>query len=255
MFQMINKHPGVSEGRYNLRMIKACISGSAPLPEIVRQSFEKFTGGHLVEGYGLSEAPTATHCNPILGNKITGSIGLPLPDVDCRLVSIDGKEREVPMGSAGELLIKGPQVMPGYYEEPEETAATLEGGWLHTGDVASMDEQGYYFIHGRLKDLIKVHGLQVWPGEVEEKVVKLAGIKECAVAGVPDEISGERVKIWIVPVESDKLTLVDIRDFCRDKLAGYKIPSELEICQSIPRSPVGKVLRRELIRMHMEQHK
>lgn len=254
MFHMINQHPGVNEGHYDLKMIKACISGSAPLPENVRHSFEKFTGGHLVEGYGLSEAPTATHCNPILGQKITSSIGLPLPDVECRLISMDGQELDVPMGNPGELLVKGPQVMPGYYEDPEETEIVLNKGWLHTGDIVRMDERGYFFILGRLKDLIKVHGLQVWPAEVEERILQIADVRECAVAGVPDEISGERVKAWIVPVGSAKLTLDDLREFCRDKLVGYKIPSELEICLSIPKSPVGKVLRRELIRMHMEQN-
>lgn len=254
-FHMINQHPGVSEGKYDLRMIKACISGSAPLAESVRTQFEKNTGGYLVEGYGLSEAPTATHCNPILGENRKGSIGLPLPDVDCRIVQMDEKDADVQPGEAGELLVKAPQVMQGYFRDEKESADTLRDGWLHTGDIACMDKDGYFYILGRLKDLIKVHGLQVWPAEIEEVILQHHGVRECAAAGVPDQSCGERVKVWIIPQEGKILTLVEIKQFCKGKLAGYKIPSEMEIVDSIPKSPVGKVLRRELVRKHLEKQR
>ncbi len=254
-FNMIIQHPEVKEGKYNLRMIKACISGSAPLPESVRIQFEKLTGGCLVEGYGLSEAPTATHCNPIMGEKRKGSIGLPLPDVDCMVASMDGNEVDVKFGEPGELLIRAPQVMVGYYNDEKETELALKNGWLHTGDIVTMDEDGYFYIKGRKKELIKVHGLQVWPAEVENVLLKHPAVKECVVAGVPDSRSGERVKAWIIPDTFDtKVSIEDLQKFCRNELAGYKIPREVEFCESIPRSSVGKVLRRELVRMHMEMN-
>ncbi len=254
-FHMINQYPGVNEGKYDLSMIKACISGSAPLPDTVRTLFEKNTGGHLVEGYGLSEAPTATHCNPILGENRKGSIGLPLPDVECRIVRMDEGDVDVVPGEAGELLIKAPQVMQGYFRDDDESVHTLRNGWLHTGDIACMDEDGYFYLLGRLKELIKVHGLQVWPAEVEEVILQYPGVKECVAAGVPDQCSGERVKVWIVAQESEVLTINELRLFCKGKLAGYKIPAEMEFIDSIPRSPVGKVLRRELVRLHLEKQK
>lgn len=255
-FNMINEYPGVKEGKYDLRMIKACISGSAPLSESTRLQFEKYTGGHLVEGYGLSEAPTATHCNPILGEKRAGSIGLPLPDVECRIIQISGNHSdEAADGESGELLIRAPQIISGYYKDPAESEIALKGGWLHTGDIARMDNNGYFYLSGRIKDLIKVHGLQVWPQEIEEVLVKHPAVTECAVAGVPDPKSGERVKVWIVRAEGHYLDLADLQDFCKNFLAGYKIPSEVEFCESIPKSAVGKILRRELVREHMEKNK
>ena len=253
IFNLINNHPGVKRGDYQLNRIKACISGSAPLMEAVRENFEKLTGASLVEGYGLSEAPTATHCNPILGEKRAGSIGLPLPDVDCRIVSLANNQADMPIGEEGELLIRGPQVMPGYFNHQEESSALLEGGWLRTGDIARMDAEGYFYLSGRIKDLIKVHGMQVWPTEVEQVMSEHPAIKECAVAGVPDEKSGERVKAWLVLQEGHGMALDNLRQHCQGKLAAYKIPVEISICASLPKTPVGKVLRRELVREHMER--
>lgn len=247
MFSMINLQADVLEKKVNLKGIKACISGASPLPERVRRQFEKLTGGSLVEGYGLSEAPTATHCNPILGGKRAGSIGLPLPDVECRIISPD--DQDVAQGCEGELLIKGPQVMAGYLENSTETALTLKNGWLHTGDIAYMDEDGYFYIKGRIKELIKVNGLQVWPTEVERVVGLLSGVKECAVAGILDESGTEKVKVWIVPFAEETFTLQEIQSFCADKLVSYKIPTELMICKGIPKTSVGKVLRRNLERL------
>lgn len=252
-FNMITQHPDVKGGKCDLRMIKACISGSAPLPESVRIQFEKLTGGRLVEGYGLSEAPTATHCNPIMGENRKGSIGIPLPDVECMITAMDGSELEVSAGEPGELLIRAPQVMAEYYNDKDETALALKNGWLHTGDIVRMDEDGYFYIIGRLKELIKVHGLQVWPAEVEEVILKYPGVKECAVAGVPDSNTGERVKAWIIPCQPGmEISLEELRAFCKTQLVGYKVPGEVETCESIPRSSVGKVLRRELVRVHLE---
>ncbi len=253
LFNMINQHPGVMNGDYSLATVKACISGSAPLIESVRLTFEKNTGGFLVEGYGLSEAPTATHCNPILGEKRSGSIGLPLPDVDCRITSLTEDGLEVTHGEEGELWVRGPQIMLGYLNEVIETKKTLQDGWLRTGDIARMDSDGYFYLSGRIKELIKVHGMQVWPNEVESVVSRHPSVLECAVAGVPDQIRGEGVKAWVVLKPGHSLGLEELRTFCLDYLVGYKIPTELEILEILPKTPVGKILRRVLVEEHKSQ--
>jgi long-chain acyl-CoA synthetase len=250
IFNRINQHPSVVNGNISLSSIKACISGSAPLLESVRREFENNTGGSLVEGYGLSEAPTATHCNPILGEKRSGSIGLPLPDVDCKIVNMEDGMTVVDEGEEGELWISGPQVMMGYLNNPGESELTLRDGWLRTGDIARMDADGYFYLSGRMKELIKVHGMQVWPTEVEEVVDQHPAVMECAAAGIPDESSGERVKIWVVLQPGEDLSLADVVDFCQEKLAGYKIPAQLEVRNSLPKTGVGKILRRVLLEEH-----
>lgn len=255
IFNRINQHPSLVEGKLSLSSIKACISGSAPLLEAVRREFESNTGGALVEGYGLSEAPTATHCNPILGEKRNGSIGLPLPDVECRIISITDGVTEVATGEEGELWIRGPQVMMGYLHNPAESQVTLKDGWLRTGDIARMDKDGYFYIIGRIKELIKVHGMQVWPTEVEEVVNLHPAVLECSAAGIPDDKSGERVKIWVVLRPEKELTLSDLIEFCQGKLAGYKIPTQLELRESLPKTGVGKILRRVLLEEHLQNTK
>lgn len=254
IFSRINQHPSVVEGKISLSSIKACISGSAPLLEAVRREFESNTGGSLVEGYGLSEAPTATHCNPILGEKRSGSIGLPLPDVMCRIVNMADGVTEVETGEEGELWIRGPQVMMGYLNNPKESQLTLKDGWLRTGDIARIDADGYFYLSGRKKELIKVHGMQVWPTEVEEVVNQHPAVMECAAAGIPDEQSGERVKIWVVLRPGQDLSLKELGEYCQGKLAGYKIPAQLELRESLPKTGVGKILRRVLLEEHV-QHK
>ena len=249
IYHAINLHPKVLAGEINLRSIKACISGSAPLSQETRLQFEKMTGGKLVEGYGLSEAPTATHCNPIQGENRSGSIGLPLPDVECKIVDLEDETRLAAPGEAGHLLIRSPQVMLGYFGSPEETAIAMKEDWLYTGDIARMDEDGYFYILGRLKDLIKVNGLQVWPMEVEEVLVKHHKISDAAVAGVEDENTGEAVKAWVVMRDYAPLDQKDVQLFCRSSLAGYKIPKEIVAVEELPKSPLGKVLRRELVNM------
>jgi long-chain acyl-CoA synthetase len=247
IFSRITAHPDVVQKKVSLSTIKACISGSAPLLTSVREDFEKKSGGFLVEGYGLSEAPTATHCNPIIGEKRNGSIGLPLPDVDCRITMIAEEQQDVQIGEEGELWVRGPQVMMGYLDQPEENQYVLCDGWLRTGDVARMDEDGFFFLSGRMKELIKVHGMQVWPYEIEEVVGSHPSILECAAAGIPNQYSGESVKVWVVLRPGTKLTLDDIIVFCRDKLVAYKIPTKMEIRDSLPRTAVGKILRRFLV--------
>ena len=246
IYHAINQAYSTINPPVDLTSIKACISGSAPLPLKTKKDFEKISGGRLVEGYGLSEAPTATHCNPIQNQDRPGSIGLPLPDVECRIVSIEDSNTDMEVNTQGELLIRGPQIMSGYFEQEEESKLTLKGGWLHTGDIARMDEDGFFYIAGRKKEMIKVGGLQVWPVEVENVINLVPGIRECAVTGEPDDEFGERVKLWAVLEKSAHVDLQTIRDFCQDKLGGYKIPRELQILNALPRSTVGKVLKYKL---------
>jgi long-chain acyl-CoA synthetase len=246
IYHAINQAYSTIDPPVDLTSIKACISGSAPLPLKTKEEFEKLTGGRLVEGYGLSEAPTATHCNPLQNQNRPGSIGLPLPDVECRIVSIEDSDTDMEVNRQGELLIRGPQIMSGYFEQEEESASTLKVGWLHTGDIARMDEDGFFYIVGRKKEMIKVGGLQVWPAEVENVIYQISGIHECAVTGEPDDELGERVKLWAVLEEGAQVDLQIIRDYCKDKLAGYKIPRELQILNALPRTTVGKVLKYKL---------
>lgn len=252
MYQAINQHPEVVAGNYDLSSIKACISGSAPLLPEVKLRFEALTGGKLMEGYGLSEAPTATHCNPMFGENRVGSIGLPLPDVDCRIVDLE-TGIEVPSGERGELLIRSPQIMLGYHNRPDEDAITLTDGWLHTGDVARMDAEGYFYLVDRKKEMIKVGGFQVWPREVEEVIAMHPKVRECAVSGVPHPVKVEIVKAWVVLKPGEMLDSEEVRRWCGQLLAGYKVPAEVIFRQDLPRSTVGKVLRRELRRMHIEK--
>lgn len=247
IYQAINHYAPALNGEIDLRSIKACISGSAPLLEEVRVTFERLTGGKLVEGYGLSEAPTATHCNPIQGENRSGSIGLPLPDVDCRIVDLKDPQKDAGVGDEGELWIRGPQLMKEYFEMPEETAAALKDGWLRTGDIARVDAEGYFYIVGRLKELIKVNGLQVWPTEVEQVLTTFPEVVEAAAAGVPDSESGEAVKAWIVVGDATRFDIQALEEHCRKNLASYKIPKEFSLVGSLPKTPVGKILRRKLV--------
>ncbi len=246
LYHAVNHHPRVLDGGCDLRSVRACISGSAPLPVEVKARFEALTGGKVMEGYGLSEAPTATHCNPMLGENRPGSIGLPLPDVSCCIVSMVDGRTILPPGEVGELLIRGPQVMPGYHNQPQETAVALADGWLHTGDIARMDAEGYFYLVGRKKELIKVSGYQVWPAEVEAVIATHPAVREVGVAGVPDEARGEVVRAWVVLQPGREVTADEIRQWCLEQLAHYKAPQEVVFVAALPRTPVGKLLRREL---------
>jgi long-chain acyl-CoA synthetase len=191
MYNAINNHPDVLSGEYDLSNIKVCISGSAPLMRETKLKFEEITGGKLVEGYGLSEAPIASHCNPLNGENKTGSIGMPFPSMECRIVSLDDEVTDMPEGEIGELIMRGPLLMKGYHNMPTETANSLRNGWLYTGDIAYMDEDGYFYIVDRKKELIKPGGFQVWPREVEEVLCDHPAVLEVGVGGIPDPESGE----------------------------------------------------------------
>lgn len=253
LYNAINNNPDVKAGKYNLSSIEACISGSAPLMRDTKDKFEALTGGKVFEGYGLSEAPTATHCNPLLGENRAGSIGLPFPDVDCRIISLDDEITPLKAGDVGELVIKGPQVMKGYHNMPTETANTLREGWLYTGDIAKMDEDGYFYIVDRKKEVIKPGGFQVWPREVEEVISSYPKVLEVGVAGVMDPYRGETVKAWVVLKPGETATEEEIREYCKKNMAAFKVPTEVEFRTELPKTTVGKVLRRELVREHMEK--
>jgi long-chain acyl-CoA synthetase len=252
LYNAINNFPDVVAGKYDISSIKFCISGSAPLLRETKERFEEITGGKLIEGFGLSEAPVATHCNPILGPNKVGSIGVPLPNVDCRIIDLDDGVTVLPQGEVGELVIKGPQVMKGYHNMPTETANTLRDGWLYTGDIAYMDEDGYFFIVDRKKELIKPGGFQVWPREVEEVLQSNPKVLEVGVAGIPDPNSGEAVKAWVVLKPGETATVEELRAWCKEQLAGYKVPRQIEFRDELPKTTVGKILRRELVRSHKE---
>lgn len=252
LYNAINNWPDVVAGKYDLSSIKACISGSAALMRETKERFEALTGGVLFEGYGLSEAPTASHCNPLSGENRVGSIGLPLPDVEARIVSLDDEETVLASGEIGELVIQGPQVFKGYFEMPTETNNTLRNDWLYTGDIARMDEQGYFYIVDRKKEVIKPGGFQVWPREVEETIQDHPKVLEVGVAGIPDPYRGETVKAWVVLKPGEELDAADIRVWCKERLAKYKVPTEIEFRDELPKTTVGKILRRELVREHKE---
>ena len=253
LYNAINNHPDVQAGKFDLSSIKACISGSAPLMRETKEQFEELTGGVVFEGYGLSEAPTATHCNPMNGVNKTGSIGMPFPDVDARIVSLDDEVTVLPTGEIGELVLKGPQVFKGYYNMPTETQNAIRDGWLYTGDIARMDEDGYFYIIDRKKEVIKPGGFQVWPREVEEELSNHPKVFEAGVAGIPDPKRGETVKAWVVLQPGETATAEELREFCKENLAAYKIPTEIEFREELPKTTVGKVLRRELVRQHQEE--
>ncbi|CAN5145979.1 long-chain fatty acid--CoA ligase [soil metagenome] len=234
--------------KYDLRSIEACISGSAPLLLETARRFRELTGGRLVEGYGLTEASPVTHCNPIFGEgkQKEGSIGVPFPDVESRIVDLETGTRDLPAGERGELVLRGPQLMDGYYQRPEETADALREGWLYTGDIAYVDDEGYVFIVDRKKELIIVSGFNVYPREIEERLAMHPAVVESAAIGVPHPITGEQVKVFVTCREGAAVTAADLIDFCREDLAPFKVPREIEFRGSLPKTIVGKVLRRQL---------
>lgn len=226
--------------------VKRFNSGSAPLPLEVLEQFETLSGGTLCEGYGLTEASPTTHSTPTLARRKPGSIGLPFPSTECRIVDLDTGLQDLPIGEDGELCIRGPQVMKGYWNRPEETAIALRDGWLYTGDIARMDEEGYFRIIQRKKDMIIVSGFNVYPNEVEDVLFTHPAILEAAVIGVPDGYRGEAVKAFVVLRPGMELTREALVEFCETGLARYKVPSHVEFLPQLPKSAVGKVLRREL---------
>jgi len=245
MYNAINNYPDLSP--YNIHSIRACISGSAPLMPETQVKFERLTGGNLREGYGLSEAPTATHCNPLRGENRVGAIGLPFPDVDCKIMSLDEPDKELGVEEIGELVIKGPQVMQGYWNMPTETANVLREGWLYTGDIAKMDADGYFYIVDRKKDMVIAGGFNIYPTNIEKVIKEHPKVLDVAAAGVPDKYRGETIKVWIVPKPGETLTEQEVIDFCKKNLAKFEVPTAVEFRQELPKTMVGKVLRRMLV--------
>ena len=248
LFVVLNEAPETA--KYDLKSVKACISGAAPLPKAVAERFREVTGGaKLVEGYGLTETSPVTHVNPFEAPK-HGTIGLPIPDTDARIVSLEDPDREMPPGERGELCIRGPQVMLGYWNKPEATAEMIRGGWLHTGDIAVMDDEGFFQIVDRMKDMIIVSGFNVYPTEVEDVIYHHPKVLKVTVVGLPDDQTGERVKAYVVPKEGESLTAEELQAWCRDPaqgLTGYRVPKEWEFRPELPETLVGKVLRRVLV--------
>jgi long-chain acyl-CoA synthetase len=253
LYVAINNNPDVAAGKYNLHSIRACISGSAPLLVDTKRRFEELTGGKLVEGYGLTESHVASHANPLYGKNPPGSIGLPLPGVEARIVDPVEGDNELPIGAIGELVLRGPTIMQGYWNMPNETKTTLRDGWLYTGDIARMDEEGYFYIEDRKKDLIICGGYNVYPREVEEVLARHPGVLEVSVAGVPDAKRGETVKAWVVRKPDVAVTEQEIIDWSKGELAAYKYPRMIEFRDELPKTTVGKVLKRELVREHKEK--
>ncbi len=244
MYVAFNNAPNVK--KYGFSSLRICMSGGAPLPVEVREKFEALTGGRLVEGYGLTETSPVTHINPPTGSSKTGSIGLPIRDTEVRIMDLDTGQREVPTGEIGEITIRGPQVMKGYWNKPAETKMVLRDGWLFTGDVAKKDADGYYYIVDRKKDMIIAGGYNIYPREVEEVLFECPKVKEAGVIGVPDPYRGETVKAFVVLKDGVTATPEEIIAFCRERLAAYKVPRQLVFINALPRSAVGKYLRREL---------
>jgi long-chain acyl-CoA synthetase len=258
MYVAINNHPDVV--KYNLSSIKTCCSGAAPLPVEVQQRFQELTGARLVEGYGLSETSPVTHGNPAYGDCRIGTIGLPWPDTEVKIVDVDTGEQVLGVGQVGELCVRGPQVMTGYWNMPSETANTLRpdpqggGPWLYTGDIAVMDEDGYFQIVDRKKDMILgAGGYNIYPREIEDVFYEHPKVLEAAAVGVPASEKGERIKAFIVLKEGQTATEEEMIEFCRENLAPYKVPKYVEFRAQLPKTLVGKILRRELAKQEAEE--
>jgi long-chain acyl-CoA synthetase len=245
MYVAINN--AVEKGGHDLSSIKACLSGAAALPLEVAERFERFSGGRLVEGYGLSETSPVAIANPIYGKRKAGTIGMPIPDTLARVADPDDPSLTMPAGEKGELALAGPQVMQAYWNRPDETAQVLRDGWLLTGDMAVMDEEGYFSIVDRKKELIIAGGYNIYPREVEEVLYEHPKILEVCVAGVPDSYRGEIVKAFVVLRPGEEASTDEIREFAKARLAAYKVPRAVEFRDELPKTLIGKVLRRALI--------
>jgi long-chain acyl-CoA synthetase len=260
LYNAINNHPLVTSGKISLSSIRICVSGSAPLPPATKREFERLSGGSLIEGYGMSEAPTVTHVNPHMGENRVGSIGLAIPDVDAKIVSLEDGETEMPIGEVGELIMSGPQLMIGYHGMPAETANVLRKDkdgkvWLHSGDIARMDEDGYFYIVDRKKDMALISGFNVYPTNVENVLSEHLAILECCVAAIPhpEKIGQEALKAWIVIQPGQSVTSGELIAYASERLARYEVPTRFAFVESLPKSTVGKTLRRELVQMEIAE--
>ena len=252
LYTAILNHPDVQSGKVDLSSIKLCFCGSSALMAETKRRFEDATGARIVEGYSLTEGMMACCVNPVKGTNKIGSIGLPLPDVDVRIVDAEDGDRDLPSGEVGELIMRAPQHFEEYWNNPEETAVTLRthgpgGPWVHSGDLAYMDDEGYLFIVDRKKDMLKTSGYQVWPREIEEVLASHPAVMEVSVAGVPDPLKGEVPKAWVILRSGQSATESELRAHCRERLAPYKVPFQIEFRKELPKTMVGKVLRRLLV--------
>jgi long-chain acyl-CoA synthetase len=248
LFIGLIKHPKVKSGKADLSSLKLCFSGAAPLMMETKIRFEELTGARIIECYSLTEAMAALVGTPVLGSYKPGSVGVPFPDVEVRITDADDGLGTLPAGEVGEILIRAPNLMQSYWKRPEESVDIIRDGWLYTGDLGYQDEDGYLFVVDRKKDLIKPGGKQVWPREVEEVMATHPAVAEVGVAGVPHARLGEAVKAWVVLRAGQEATVDELRAYCKQSLAGYKVPKQIEFCASLPKSGIGKVLRRELRR-------
>jgi len=239
----------------DMRCMKGAFSGSAPLPIEVIHDFEKITGAIIIEGFGLTETTPVVHVNPFGGVRKVGSIGLPISDTEARIVSLDDGVTDMPVGERGELIVRGPQVMKGYKGMADETANTLRNGWCYTGDIATMDEDGYFYIVDRKKDMIISGGFNVYPRDIDEVLYQHPKVQEACSIGVPDPKRGENVKVFVVLKEGETATQEEIIAYCKTKLATYKLPSEIEFRKELPKTNVGKILRKQLKAEEMEKRK
>ena len=244
LYVALNNHKGFDQ--IDLSPIKAMFSGAAPLPVNVMEKFETRTGARIAEAYGMTEASSVTHVNPLQGQRKFGSIGVPIIGTDAKIVDVDDPTKELGVGQSGELLVKGPQVMQGYWQSPNETAHALCDGWLRTGDVATMDEEGYFYIVDRKKDMILSSGYNVYPREVEEVLYQHPKVLEAAAIGLPDDMRGEKITAYLVLKPGETATPAEIRAFCRERLAPYKQPRAVVFRDALPKAIAGKVLRRQL---------
>ena len=252
LYNAILNHRDVRVGKVDLSSIKLCFSGSSALMAETKRQFEALTGARLIEGYSLTEGMMACCVNPVQGTNKLGSIGVPLPDVEVRIVDADDSEREMPIDEVGEMLLRAPQHMVEYWNDPGETADTLRthgpgGPWVHTGDLARMDADGFIFIVDRKKDMLKTSGFQVWPREIEEVLTTHPAVMEAGVAGVPDQAKGEVAHAWVVLKAGQTATAEELRMYCRERLAPYKVPARVEFRSELPKTMVGKILRRALV--------
>jgi long-chain acyl-CoA synthetase len=231
-------HPKVKSGKIDFKSVKLCISAAAPLMSETKKQFEELTHGRVVEAYGLTESMLATVITPLQGTYKNGAVGIPLPDVEVRIVDANTGEGNLPISEVGEILVSAPQLMQSYWQRPTETTETIRNGWLYTGDLGYLDEDGYLFIVDRKKDVIKPSGFQVWPREVEEVIASHPAVYE--------------VGAWIVLHKGNNVSIDEIRNYCRENLTAYKVPKYMELCDSLPKSLLGKVLRRELVSESMQ---
>jgi long-chain acyl-CoA synthetase len=251
LYTGIVNYPDIA--KYNLRSIQASFSAGAPLPVDIISKFEELSGSHICEAYGLTEASPCVTVNPFKGLTKPGSVGIPLPDTEIKLVNPEDGVTEVPQGAEGEILVKGPQVMKGYYNKPDETEIALKDDWLHTGDVGRQDEDGYLYIVDRIKDMIIASGYNIYPNEIDQVLFGHPKILEACAVGVPHAYRGETVKAFIVIKPGEVLTEEEVIEYCNQNLAKYKIPKLVEFIDELPKSAVGKILRKELRRMEMEK--